>query len=167
MAHAEETLMEHYSFAYLKALVTARGYVVKLELPPDNDSIDAYIVGHGPVRDRGYSPRVGVQLKCTARHQPKDGVLTYALPVKNYNDLRRTTTNAARVLVVVCVPDRWQARVQWTPQELRLARCAYWLSLVDFPETTNKNTVNVALSKVLNLKAVDELMYMVASEALR
>lgn len=55
MAHAEETLMEHYSFAYLKALAAARGYVVKPEPPPDNDSIDAYIIGHGPVKGKGYS----------------------------------------------------------------------------------------------------------------
>jgi Domain of unknown function (DUF4365) len=167
VAHAEETLMEHYSFAYLKALAAARGYVVKPESPPDNDSIDAYIVGHGPVKGKGYSPRLGVQLKCTARLHPKDGALAYPLPIKNYDDLRRTETNAARVLVVVCVPDGWQARVQWTPEELRLARCAYWQSLTGLPETTNKKTVNVALSKLLNLETIDELMFLVASEALQ
>lgn len=167
MAHAEETLMEHYSFAYLKALAAARGYIVKPEPPPDNDSIDAYIIGHGPVKGKGYSPRLGVQLKCTARQQPKDGALTYPLPIKNYDDLRRTETNAARVLVVVCVPDGWQTRVQWTPEELRLARCAYWRSLAGLPETSNTKTINVELAKTLDLEAIDELMFLVASGALR
>lgn len=167
MAHAEETLMEHYSFAYLKALAAARGYILKAEPPPDNDSIDAYIVGHGPVRGKGYSPKLGVQLKCTARQQPKDGALTFPLPIKNYDDLRRTETNTARVLVVVCVPGDWSTRVQWTPEELRLTRCAYWRSLKGLPHTTNKKTVSIELSEILSLESFDELMFKVASEALQ
>ena len=49
--------MEHYSFAYLKALAAARGYIVKAE----------------------------------------------PLPIKNYDDLRRTETNTERVNRVVAV----------------------------------------------------------------
>lgn len=71
------------------------------------------------------------------------------------------------MLVVVCVPDGWQTRVQWTPEELRLARCAYWQSLAGLPETTNTKTINVELSNILDLAAIDELMFLVASGALR
>ena len=167
MAHPEETLMEEYSRAYLKALAVARGYVVKPESSPNNDSIDVWVVGKGPVRGEGYSPRLGVQLKCTATSQPKDGFLRQELSVTNYNDLRRTENNADRVLVVVCVPKDWKSRVQWTPEELRLARCAYWHSLMGADTTDNKATITVKLTNILSLDTIDDLMYRVATGALR
>ncbi|MEM9455866.1 MAG: DUF4365 domain-containing protein [Myxococcota bacterium] len=159
--------MEEYSRAYLKALAVGQGYIVKSEPMPDNDSIDVWIVGKGPVRGKGYSPRLAVQLKCTAAIDPIQGPVSYDLGVKNYNDLRRTQNNTDRILVVVCVPSGWQARVRWTPEELRLARCAYWCSLMGADPTNNQATVRVKLTNVLDLDTIDDLMAHVANGSLR
>ena len=160
--------MESFSEAYLRALAACEGFSVSREAQ-DVESVDVVVAAHGRVEHEGRkssrrSPRLGVQLKCSARHEPGDGVLQHDLPVKNYDDLRARNYVVPRVLVVVCVPPDWEQRLEWTPEALVLRHCAFWASLVGAAPTENRRTCRVALHQRLSPAALRHILYCIAEE---
>ena len=95
---------QQFSFAYIHAVATAADLTMD-ETDVDIDSVDLEVKGKGfgePIS----SPTIGMQVKCTSAHQPRDGVLSFPLPVKNYNELRwKDEAMTPRILVVVVVPE--------------------------------------------------------------
>ena len=94
---------QEFSKAYVKAVAAACGYATQ-EPSVDEDSVDLGLAargGGGTVR----SPRLDLQLKCTARHLVGDQTVNFPLEMKNYEELRPIDFLVPRILVVVVVPD--------------------------------------------------------------
>lgn len=88
-----------------------------------------------------------VQLKSTKEDTRGQTDLTYELGLKNYVELRDPRVSVYRILIVVILPAKVEDWYHHTEHELSLRHCAYWCSLRDEPETTNKSTVTVRLQR--------------------
>lgn len=149
---------EQFSHAYLRAVASVAGFSLA-EPAVDDDSIDLIIAqrgGGGTVR----SPRVEVQLKCTERPVPQNGILSYPLKLKNYDDLRDANVLVPRILVVLFVPDNLTDWVEHTEQQMLVRHCAYWVSLRNLPATPNTTSVNVQIPQgnTLNPASLRDIM---------
>jgi len=152
---------EQFSIAYVRAVAAAAGYAV-YKMDVDDDSIDLGLSGiteHGTRR----GPRLEMQLKCSASVSLTDVLIPFALPVKNYNELRPVDVLVPRILVLVHVPENVSEWVAQSPTELSMRHCGYWYSLRGLPETDNIETVTVRIpqSHVFTPTALTAIMNLV------
>jgi hypothetical protein len=154
---------EQYSNAYLRAVAAAAGYGI-YKPDPDEDSVDWGIAARGG-RGSVLSPRLEVQLKCTATDLGNVSVLRYPLKLKNYNDLRLTNLLVPRILVVVRVPEQPDNWLLHAEEQLTMRHCGYWRSLRGLPETSNEATVVVEVprNQVFSVPALRALMEQVGA----
>lgn len=144
---------EQFSRAYVRAIAAVAGLKVS-EDNVDDDSIDISLGRSG-----GASPKIDLQLKCTAERIPPAGVdLTFALGMKNYDDLRRRTMTP-RWLVVLFVSERIQDWLQHLedPHRIQLLHCAWWLNLQGYPDSqnTSSQTVRIPRENFLNAQTLN------------
>lgn len=101
-----------------------------------------------------------MQLKCTERPVPQNGILSYPLKLKNYDDLRDANVLVPRILVVLFVPDNLTDWVEHTEQQMLVRHCAYWVSLRNLPATPNTTSVNVQIPQgnTLNPASLRDIM---------
>jgi hypothetical protein len=132
---------EQFSIAYVRAIVSVAGFVISRQ-EVDEDSVDLTLSARG-VSGTYRSPKIDIQLKCTARDLIHDDHLHFPLPRKNYDELRGDRFLVPRLLVVVTVPEALDDWLAQSEEELILRRCGYWMSLRDAPETSNTETVTV------------------------
>lgn len=146
--------MERFSFAFVQAVAARAGYQV-IEPAVDDDSVDGVIMSR-----RGRRPRVEFQLKATGQNIISDDALTYALPLKNYDDLRAETITP-RILIVVTMPKEPDLWLSQNEEELVLRKCAYWHCLASAPERDNISSVTVHLprSQILTPESLEEIMH--------
>jgi len=137
---------EQFSIAWVRAVVSVAGYAV-YQPEVDDDSVDLGIAvrgGRGTIR----SPRLEVQLKCTAEPIWQSDPMRFTLKKKNYDDLRGDDLLVPRMLIVVCVPedvDRW---IDQNEERMILQRCGYFLSLRTFPARSDgKSPVTVPIPR--------------------
>jgi hypothetical protein len=136
---------QQFSHAFVRAVVARCGLAYAVP-ETDDDSIDATLAlrgGSGTVR----SPKLDLQLKCTASITLTPTHLPFALPIKNYNELRPINVQVPRILVVVLVPDDITKWMDCKEAEFALRQCAYWASLRGLPDTTNTTTETVHLAR--------------------
>jgi hypothetical protein len=88
-----------------------------------------------------------------------NGYFSLPLPVKNYNDLRGKDFHIPRILVVVFVPNALESWLDQSEDRLLMKHCAYWASLREAPETTNRTSVTVQLPRIQQF-TVDSLKSM-------
>ncbi len=135
---------EQFSITYIRAIAAVAGY--SLYRPEvDNDSVDLGIVSRGGT-GKILSPRLELQLKCTAREILEENYLKYPLSLKNYNDLKINAL-VPRILVVVLVPEKITDWIKQTESELCLRYCAYWVSLRGSPDTENITNVTIEIPR--------------------
>lgn len=137
---------EQFSLAYIHAVATvAECWLGKPAI--DVDSVDVMI--HGNVPGAPYEdPDIKVQAKCTSQKlSVVSGCYTFPLPVKNYNELRKTNVQQQRLLVVVLVPEVITSWLTHTPASTTIQYCGFWVSLRGQGSTTNTSTVNVSIPK--------------------
>jgi hypothetical protein len=134
---------EQFSLAFVIAVATIAGFAVEA-VRIDDDSVDFWLVS----RRKHYliqSPRIEVQVKCTAAHAVANGELHFPLPLKNYNELRAVDTHLPRLLFVVTVPKDLNDYIAVLPDGLFLRAKCYWVSLRGMTETSNSETVTVSI----------------------
>ncbi|MEH1786699.1 MAG: DUF4365 domain-containing protein [Nostoc sp.] len=113
---------EQFSITYIRAIAAVAGY--SLYRPEvDNDSVDLGIVSRGGT-GKILSPRLELQLKCTAREISNENYIKYPLNLKNYNELKINAL-VPRILVVVLIPEKITDWIKQTEDELCLRYCAY------------------------------------------
>jgi hypothetical protein len=139
---------ELFSVAWVKAVAAVAGFGWAIP-HPDEESVDLCLLARGDGL-RSWSPRLEVQIKCTAAEpldsaQPADAFM-FPLKRKNYDDLRQVHVYVPRILVVVVVPTDVQDWLNQQPSSLELRHCGYWSSLRGWPESENTATVSVPLS---------------------
>lgn len=142
---------EGLSLVYAKALATRAGYATSVP-SPDMDSVDLQIQAGGRVR-----PALDLQLKATTvLRPPRNGLRSFRLSIKNYNDLRERT-QTPRLLVVLELPDDKSRWMTVTDECLILRRRAYWYNLQKgHGEIERQSTVTVHIPE-RNLLDVDAL----------
>lgn len=154
---------ENLSEAYLMLVASINGFSPERRRR-DNDGVDVEVLHNGKLdttctRIEG---KISVQLKATVNWTPNidDATISYALDVKNYNDLRATELVVPRILVLLCLPQEEHDWLGITEDILTLKKCAYWYSLRGMPATTNTQTVTLRIpsGNLLTKDALRELM---------
>src|SRR5205823_824819 len=149
---------QEFSRAHVKAVAAACGYAT--EVPSvDDDSVDLVLTakgGSGTFR----SPKLDLQLKCTAREVVGERNINFPLEIKNYDELRPTNFMVPRILVIVVVPDNVDNWITHSENELVLRHCGYWYSLRGLPATDNVRsvTVNIPRTQVFDVASVTDIM---------
>ena len=152
------------SIAYLHCLAIKKGFELE-HTRIDNDSVDATICANGKITPEAIlsSPKVDIQLKATSNWVVENGSIKFKLPLKNYNDLR---SNCAvnKILVVLCLPDNEDEWIKYTPDEIVIKKCAYWLNLKGMAETENENNVTVTLSELFDSHILHDTLLKIANQ---
>ncbi|WP_426037979.1 DUF4365 domain-containing protein [Cypionkella sp. TWP1-2-1b2] len=146
---------EALSRAYAATIAASAGYTLAVQ-DFDRDGVDVQFRAGGSMR-----PSLDVQLKATINlTDGGDEEFRYALRRRNY-DLLREVTLVPRILVVLELPKEESSWINVNNEELAIRRCAYWVSLLGFPETNNSDSVTVSIKKrnrfdVASLKSLME-----------
>lgn len=149
---------EQFRNAFVQAIASAAGLTISAQ-EPDVESVD-FTLG----RPDKASPRLDLQLKCSASTEVRDGVIPFSIPVKNYDELRHGDRMVPCILVVVLVPDPPSEWLELNDEQMLLRHCAYWKSLegaasVDAAENT---TVYVPVEQQFSVEAVHRLLDVIA-----
>ena len=149
-----EQRMEQFSFAYIRAVAAHVDCAVTDNLYPDLNSKDGTISA-----DWGRRPQINFQAKATSRDVVRGGEIRFPLPIRNYNDLRRRD-RVPHILIVLLMPEDDADWLSQTDEELRMRRCAYWMSLEGMPRRSNVSTVTVyvPLSQMFDGAQLRDLM---------
>jgi hypothetical protein len=152
--------MESLSRAYLQAVAAHAGVNVLYQLFDygTDVSLRAVDVRDGRYEDAGEV--VDVQLRSTTRAIVRDDAIAYDLDVRTYEYLRRSPANRPRILVLLVMPE---VEAEWLAQdeaELRLRRCAYWLSLREADPSGAASSVRVSIPRtnVFDAPALTQLL---------
>ena len=149
VADQEEAL----SRAYVRAIAARAGYSTAY-YDYDRTGVDLRIQAGGAMR-----PAIELQLKATVNLTgPKDGHYHFPLQRKNYDELI-VATQTPRILLVMDLPQDSGEWLTTTVDHLILRKCAYWLNLRPYPETTNTSSVTVKIPET-NLFDVERLRYL-------
>jgi hypothetical protein len=141
---------EKFSDAYVLAIAATAGYGT-YKPSPDEDSVDFGIaarttsLANGVVTMR--SPRLELQLKCTAAPTPLGDSLSFSFKLKNYEERRADNFVIPRILVVVLVPDLADDWQEHSETELCMRRCGYWLLLRGKPATSNTKNIKIQIPR--------------------
>lgn len=136
---------QQFSVAVARAVAAVCGLAYN-EPGTDDDSVDATLAkrgGSGTTR----SPKLDMQLKCSAVLAPGLTHIPLSLPIKNYDELRPTNVMVPRILVVTLVPVELDDWLTCSEDQLVLRKCAYWLSLRGLPASENKEAVSVYIPR--------------------
>lgn len=150
-----KTRMAQLSVSYVHAVASYCGYGADVPTV-DHDSVDIVVSSSS-----GRKAKLDIQLKATTQIDVSDSEnFSYALSVKNYNDLRAETINP-RVLIILCMPNIQNEWIRHSADELVVRKCAFWISLQGHPETNNKETVSITIptANAFSPEALGELMH--------
>lgn len=145
---------EAMSKVYALAVAAKAGYTTAIS-DFDRDGVDIRVQAGGGMR-----PAVDFQLKATINlGEPTNGKFRYPLAVKNY-DLLRIDTQTPRALILLSLPEAHESWLDISVEELIIRRCAYWVSLNGFPETSNTSTVTIDIPEdnLLNVRSLQSLI---------
>jgi hypothetical protein len=158
---------EQFSKAWVRAVAAVAGYnITSCEV--DDDSIDIGFTGNRKDGVHVRAPKLELQLKCQGTDDGQGPHLSYALSMKNYDDLRDPEVHVPRILVVCCVPENVSEWLHEDAETTAMRRCAYWLSLRNFAAVPNETTRTVRLprSQLFNTTALREMMDRIGTGAL-
>jgi len=137
---------EEFNYAYVCALGAHAG-LNRTSSSVDDDSIDVAFKSKGYHGHLVRSPQIEFQLKCTSQNlvDVDRNVIKFALPRKNYDDLRGADFASPRYLAVLLVPEDVDHWIGHSAEHIELHKKCYWLSLRDCEPTDNVNTVTVSI----------------------
>ena len=132
-------IQEQLSLSYVRSVVFRAGF--RLSTPDvDDHGIDGTIVN--PER-RGIN-RVDFQLKATTKYGIGPTAISYDLRVEDYNRLT-LDDDVPRILILFIMPDDEEQWLAQSEDEICLRKCAYWVSLMGLPPSSNSSTVRVSV----------------------
>lgn len=154
---------EEFSRAFVLAIAAKAGCTHSTP-SQDCDSVDLRLEMSGIKNSLLQSAGIDIQLKCTAQNLESKGSLNFALPIKNYNDLRARVMTP-RILVVVRVPEKTEDWLLQDEEKLCLFKCAYWYSLEGLPDSTNTEsvTIHIPLTQIFNAEFLESAMLKIAN----
>jgi hypothetical protein len=159
-----QNILSELSYAYVHAVASRCGFICEYTgRHTDEAGVDAMIRVRGRLAaDSALTQFTAeVQLKATcAAPIEQDGRFSFRLRLKNYNELRSTTTVAPQVLVVLYLPEDAEEWLSHSEDALIARRCAYWVSLRSAPESSNRDsqTVYIPRANAVSVASLRELM---------
>lgn len=141
--HRQESL----SRAYIQTIASRCGlncsfrdfdYGIDVTLHPIHRRENRYI-------ETGFN--LDIQAKSAFRVTVTELEVLYDLEVKTYDDLRSTNVGTPRILVLLVQPENESDWTHMDEEELRLRRCAYWMSLKGREPTSNTETIRVSIPR--------------------
>lgn len=154
---------EQFGNAFLHAAAAAAGFAT-CKPGVDDESVD-WIIHQSGGSGVVHSPRLEVQLKCTACPEGDIAGFRFPLSTKNYRDLIRIDLLVSRILVLVVMPVQVKDWLRMTDDHLILRNCAYWTSLRGLPQTENIASIVVRFPREqrFDAEALGNLMSRVGS----
>lgn len=142
------TQKEHFSIAYIQAMVATCGF--NYNTPKiDDHSVDMEVFTTYPYNPEQShlitDPRICLQLKATERLEFKNGVASFSLSKKNYDDLRAMGYQNPRYLIILDLP---KSTAQWLKHKkkfMALKNHFYWVSLANLANSKNRTKVNITV----------------------
>ena len=134
-------IKQELSRAYLRAVISRSGHDLTFT-DPDYRGID------GTIENPSLSGvnRIDFQLKSTTVYSARVSTIEYDLRVEDFNTLIKDV-EIPRILILFTMPVKDSEWLTLSADELCLRRCAYWVSLMGKPISTNKSTVRISLPK--------------------
>lgn len=152
---------EQFNIAYITAMAAQAGLNHNAPVV-DEDSVDLTLIGKnypGLFKD----PHIQLQLKCTSQNLINGDVIKYPLSIKNYEELRGTSYICPRYLVVLLVPQNEQEWIVHHDEHMALHNQCYWISIKDYPSTTN--TTSVVVDVPLNQRLTTDTLLKLMTDA--
>ena len=141
---------EQFSLAFVHAVASRAGYQVEIPTK-DRNSVDGRVLSDTEI--------IEFQAKATSQQIESDGVVSFRLPKKNYNDLRDTRAMALRLLVVVQVPNDPGEWIDQSDEQLCLTSWGVWKTLRGAEEIDKESvTVKIPSSNRFNFEGLEALM---------
>ena len=161
-------IKEELSISYISTIAAMAGIDYEI-MRHDDDSADGllkkciYVFG-----GRKFNSSLHVQLKCTSsisQYNDDGKAISYKLKAKNYNDLCAPSTTPI-ILALLIIPENQIEWINWTPEDLMLKGCMYWLSLANNEETNNTGfvTIKIPKSNALNCETLHNILEKIARE---
>lgn len=136
--------MEQFNIAYVLAITANAGFNHATPVVDDH-SVDIAISAEFPTeKGKRSDPEIKLQLKSEGDLHIEDGVISYKLKKKNYDDLRKNCANP-RYLIVCDLPKKPGQWLAHKKKFMTLKRHCYWVSLKNFPEKRNKSSVTLKI----------------------
>ena len=159
---------EELSISYMMAVCAQAGIDYE-RMIHDDDSTDGILKKEIELPNGlHYISELRVQLKATSspsQYNLHDCDITYALKVKNYNELRQRGTSPI-ILCLLILPETESEWIHWSERELLLKGCMYWKDLSGEPLLDNKSSVTVSIGKenVVNVESLNRILMAIAVE---
>ena len=132
-----------YGEAYVAATAAGAGFAVA---KPSTDTGVDWSIMSGRHPEFPSDPKIDVQVKTSHNGYLDGDEVVFEIEVEDYRKLiKRSQT--PRILVGVIVPFKEQFWVRASHAHLLLRRCAYWVNLSNWPDTTNSSTLTLRWSK--------------------
>lgn len=136
--HRKTNFMEEFQKSYLRAIAAASGCVVgTFEF---DDGIDVQFnhksEHHVQLTDR--TARLELQLKAT--HVPmSNGHISVKMTQQRFRYYRTENPTLHKLVVIMHVPSDPADWILATEESLSMHHCAYWINLVDYPDSPAEN----------------------------
>ncbi len=143
---------EKFSEAFLHAIAAGAGCASSKPCP-DNDSIDWTLSCRLPRR-----PKIDIQLKCTSVPKLSQDCIRFPLKAKNFRELSLTDLAVPRLLVLVLVPSDVEDWLSFSPTQLTLRQCAFWLSLAGARRMSKNGSVAIPEGNLFTSEVLRNLM---------
>ncbi len=166
MLLSENNIKSELSYAYLHAVAARAGIECHgAGRHSDGAGVDATLraVGRFHADSILTDFTVEIQLKATSQ-TPSESNSHYSFHMKvpHYEKARSTSRGHALLVVVLFLPDDPAEWLRHTEDGLLARRCAYWVSLLDAPETSNKpdstQVIYLPKNNVLSAEALRNVM---------
>jgi hypothetical protein len=152
MPFTDNDIESELSYAYLHAVAARAGMECQVTARhSDNKGVDARVRAWGPFNNGGYLSEVNidVQLKATTQaFGSAENFLRFEIQgIERFDRLRDQTVEIVRLLVVLFLPKDKAEWLSWSPEELIVRQCAYWICLRGMPETGNRKSITIKIPR--------------------
>ena len=161
-----QKIKEDLSMSYMSIVSAAVGIGFEI-VRHDEDSIDS-IIKKILELDGGtkFNSQISVQLKTTSsksQYSDNGDYITYQLKVKNYNDLCMAASMPS-MLALLILPEDENEWVNWSPEEIIINGCMYWVNLQKCDSSKNAGNVSVKIPKTNRINS-DSLLLLLEKAA--
>ena len=161
-----QKIKEDLSISYMSIVSAVAGIGFEI-IRHDEDSIDSIIKKVLElVGGNKFNSQISVQLKTTSsksQYTDNSEYITYKLKVKNFNDLCMAATMPS-ILALLILPEDENEWVNWSPEEIILNGCMYWVNLQSCDNSENAGKVSVKIPKTKRINS-DNLLILLEKAA--
>lgn len=159
----ENNIESELSYAYLHAVASHAGMICEVAgRHTDEAGVDAVLRVKGRLAQDSILTQFTAEVQLKASKQTpleQNGLYSYSIKAKNYNELRSVKTGAPQLLIVLFLPNDPGQWLENDEERLVARRCAYWLSLRGAPEIDQASkTVYIPKANFVSVAGLKVLM---------